>query len=168
MDEIRLVRDLMTVGVKTCTRDTPVVDIARLLLDADLEGVVVLDAEGHAIGIVSQDELVRAYGRDDVKDLTAEEVMRESVPEVPPDIPIAAAAQIMQDLRVRVVFLMHHAEGIRYPAASLTYKHLLRHLVAQNSAELDDLGIRAKRQSPIETFIQKRDEARRRARPHKE
>jgi hypothetical protein len=55
---------------------------------------------------------------------------------------------------------MHHAGGIEYPAAVLTYKHLMRLLAARSPEELADLGIQARRQSPIETFIQRRDAAR--------
>ena len=67
----------------------------------------------------------------------------------------------LQDLGVRVVFLMHHAGGIEWPAAALSYKHLLRHLAAQEEDELSDLGIAAARQTPLEMFIKKRDDARR-------
>ncbi len=158
-----LVRDSMTVGVQTCSLDTPIVDIARLILEQDLEGVIVLDQEAHAAGVVTHDNLVQAYTQHDYQTLTAEDVMTDGVPQIPPDIPLAAAAQIMQDQSIRVVFLMHHAGGIVYPAAVLSYKHILRHLVAQDDEDVSDLGIKAKRQSPIDTFIQKRDAARRRA-----
>ncbi len=168
MTEQLLVRDLMTVGVKTCGPQTPIVDLARLILQENLEAVVVLDTEGHALGVVTQDDLVRAYGQPDCCDLTAESVMRDGVPQVPPDIPLAAAAQIMRDRGQRVVFLMHHAGGISYPAGVLSYTHLLRHLAARDTDEISDLGIKAARQSPIDTFIQKRDAARRRARPEEE
>jgi CBS domain-containing protein len=161
--EIKLVRDLMTVGVLTCTTSTPLVDLGQRLLDTDQEGFVVIDGEGHAVGVVTRDELVRAYARLDCCDLTAEDVMREGVPQVPPDIPLTAAAQMMQDQDARVVFLMHHADGIHYPAAQLSYTHLLRHLVAGDSTDLQDLGIKAARQTPLEMFFQRRDEARRRA-----
>ena len=157
------VRDLMAVGVATCPPETPIVDVARLLLDKQLEGVVVLDAEGHAVGAISQDELAQAYSRDDCRSLTAEDVMRDGVPEVPPDIPLTAAAQLMRDQRVRVVYLMHHSGGIHYPAASLSYTHLLRHLAARGDDELQDLGTAAARKTPLETFIEKRDAYRRRA-----
>jgi CBS domain-containing protein len=163
MAERVLVRDLMSVGVASCALQTPISDIARLLLDKDLEAVVVMNAEGHAVGIVSQDELARAYAREDRARLTAEDVMRDGVPEVPPDIPIVAAAQIMRDQGLRVVFLMHHAGGIRYPAASLSYRHLLRHLAARDDGDLTDLGIKAAREAPLQTFIQKREAARRRS-----
>lgn len=163
MAERVLVRDLMSVGVMTCAPGTPITDIARLLLDKNLEGVVVLDHEGHAVGVVTQDELVAAYTRDDRQQLTAGDVMRDNVPQIPPDIPLTAAAQIMRDQGVRLFFLMHHAGGISYPAALISYQHLLRHLAARDNRELGDLGIKAARQAPLDTFIQKRDAARRTA-----
>jgi CBS domain-containing protein len=156
-----LVRDLMTVGVPTCPPDTPIGDISRLMIENGWEAIVVLDREeGHALGVVSQDDLVRSYLQPDCRDLNAEDVMRYKVPEIPPNIPIMTAAQIMRDQGVRVLFLMHHAGGVIYPAAMISYKHILRHLAAKNSEELSDLGINAERQSPLQTFIQKREVAR--------
>jgi len=85
--------------------------------------------------------------------------MRPDVPELPPDIPLAAAAQLMRDMGVRVIFLNHHAGGIKYPAAYLTYRHLLRHLAARDGEDLKDLGIKAEREAPLEVFLRRRDEA---------
>jgi CBS domain-containing protein len=149
----------MTVGVVTCTPQTTVPEIAQLLLDHDLDELIVLD-EGKALGVVGQDDLVAAFAREDIKQLTAIEVMREGVPQVPPDIPLTAAAQIMRDQRVRTFFLMHHAAGIEYPAAALSYKHYLRLLAAEDSHDLRDLGIKAERESPLEQFIQRRQATR--------
>ena len=165
MTDVRLVRDLMTVGVPTCPADTLITEVARLILQEEWESIVVLNDEGHAVGVVSQDELVGAYAADSARPLTAEEIMHEGVPEIPPDIPLTAAAQIMQDQKVRALFLMHHSDGISYPAAMLSYRHLLRHLAAQDQIELKDLGVRAERESPLETFIRRRDAARRRLPP---
>ena len=78
-----LVRDLMTVGVVTCNPQTTIPEIAQMLLNHDLDEVIVLD-EGKALGVVGQDELVAAFSRDAYKDITALEVMREGVPQVPP------------------------------------------------------------------------------------
>lgn len=159
----KLVRDLMSVGVLTCSPSTPVVDLTRVLLARDQEGVVVLDDQGHALGIVDRNDLVRAYGQDDYLELTAEAVMQAGVPQVPPDIPLTAAAQIMQDRGLRIIFLMHHAGGIEYPAAMLSYNHLLRHLAMESTEELRDLGIKAEREAPLETFFKRRAELRRQA-----
>jgi CBS domain-containing protein len=156
----KLVRDLMSVGVLTCSPGTAVIELTRVLLEKDLEGAVVLDDHGHAAGTVTRDDLVRAYALGDYEALTAEQVMQDGVQEVPPDIPLAAAAQIMQDRGVRIVFLMHNAGGISYPAAMLTYRHLLRHLAMEDALDLHDLGIKASREGPLESFIRRRDEAR--------
>jgi predicted transcriptional regulator len=156
----KLVRDLMTVGVPTCPPDTSIIDLTRLILEKNFEAVVVLDGEeGHAIGVVSQSELVKAYQREDARSLMAEDIMREGVPQVPPDIPLDVAAQMMLDQNVRAFFLMHHAGGIVYPAAMITYRHLLRHLAAQSNDDLKDMGIAAARQAPLDLFMQRRDAA---------
>jgi CBS domain-containing protein len=154
-----LVRDLMTVGVVTCSPQTTVPELARLLLDQDLDEIIVLD-DGKALGVVGQDDLIKNFSEEDYITLTANEVMREGVPQVPPDIPLSAAAQIMRDLGTRTIFLMHHAAGIEYPAAALSYKHYLRLLAADDVGELRDLGIKAERKPPLEAFIQKREASR--------
>ena len=155
----KLVRDLMSVGVLTCSLDTAVIELTRVLLEKELEGAVVLDDQGHAAGAVTRDDLVRAYASGEYEALTAEQVMEDGIQEVPPDIPLTAAAQIMQDRGIRIVFLMHNAGGISYPAAMLSFTHLLRHLAMEETVDLHDLGIKASREAPLESFFKRRDEA---------
>jgi hypothetical protein len=71
----------------------------------------------------------------------------------------------MLDQGARVVYITHHAGGIKYPAAWLTLKHLLRYLTGD---DLSDLGIRATREKPLDVFLRRREEARARAGFHKE
>jgi predicted transcriptional regulator len=162
-DQPALVRDLMTVGVPTCKLDTPVVDIARFLLEQNVEAMCVLDGEGNGVGVVGSEELATAYSREDVRILTAEQVMREGMPTLQADMPLGLAVLFMRDQKTRIAYLTHNAAGIIYPAAYITYRHLLRHLAAREGQDLKDLGIYAERQSPLETFIQKRDAARNKA-----
>jgi CBS domain-containing protein len=157
----RLVRDLMTVGVLSCPPETPLSEVARLLLERELEGLVVLDETGNTIGVITHDEVVRGYASPgNTAALIARDVMRPDIPEVPPDIPLTAAAQLMQDLGVRIFFMMHHEMGIAWPAAILSYRHLLRHLAAEGEEDLRDMGIRAEREAPLDTFLKRRDAAR--------
>lgn len=158
----KLVRDLMTVGVPTCTADTLLSDLARLVLEKGFEAIVVMK-DGHALGVVGEHELVRACTRENAHSLVADQVMREGVPQVPPDIPLSAAALLMQDLGVQTLFLMHHAGGVEYPAAYISYRHYLRLLAAESEEELRDLGIYAQRQLPLQEYIRRRDESRKRA-----
>ena len=131
MPDIVLVRDLMTVGVPTCKNDTPVAEIARLLLDLNTEGVCVLDNEGSGLGVVGFEELAAVYGRENARDLKAEDVMREGMPTLPADMPLPLAAQFMRDQHTRIAYMTHNSAGIIYPAAYITYRHLLRHLAAK-------------------------------------
>jgi len=162
-----LVRDLMTVGVVTCNPQTTVPEIAQLLLDNDLEEVIVLD-QGKALGVVGQDELIAAFSRDEYRQVEAHQVMRENIPQVPPEIPLAAAAQLLRDQGVRTFFLMHHAAGVEYPAAAISYRHFLRLMAANNRADLRDLGIQADRAAPLDEFIQRREAKRKMVTGHQD
>lgn len=157
---IKLVRDLMHIGVTTCRADTPLAEAARTLLSENLESLIVLDENSHAVGMLSRHEVVAAYGRSgadprDVKTLIVTDVMRPEVPEVPPDIPATAAAQIMLDRGVREIYLMHHGGGISWPAAVLRFEDVLRYLAAESAADVAAMGAGAPRQSPIEAFIER-------------
>ena len=163
MSEAKLVRDLMTVGVPTCKWETPIKEVARYLLEHHVEAMCVLDEEGHGIGVIGEQELVSAYGKDNLDELKAEDVMSEGVPELSPDISLAVAAQMMKDRGIRIAYMKHNAGGIIYPAAYISYRHILRHIAASDDKDLKDLGIAAERKSPIEQFYERRDEARRKA-----
>ncbi len=133
---LKLVRDLMQIGVPTCRADLPLVQAVRILLCDQLEALVVLDEHGHAVGLFGRREAVIAYGRlgmavQDGASLTVADAMRPEIPEIPPDIPAAAAAQIMLDQGGRALFLMHHDLGVSWPAAVLRFEDVLRDFVAE-------------------------------------
>jgi hypothetical protein len=70
---------------------------------------------------------------------------------------------MLKDKKTRVAYMNHNSAGIIYPAAMISYKHILRHLAAKDESELKDLGLAAERKSPIEVFIAKRDSAKRKS-----
>lgn len=130
---IKLVRDLMHIGVTTCPANTLLLDAVRLLLCDGLESLVVLDENGHAVGLFGRREAIAAYGLsgariEAIDTRTVAEAMRPDIPEVPPDIPATAAAQIMLDRNVRELYLLHHDGGIRWPAAVLRFGDILHYL----------------------------------------
>jgi CBS domain-containing protein len=155
-----LVRDLMHIGVTTCQSGWPLVDAVRTLLRDRLEAFIVLDENSHAVGVFGRQEALAVYGQfggnlSDVQHLTVADAMRSDIPEVPPDIPAPAAAQIMLDQNVREVYLMHHGGGMSWPAAALRFEDVLRHIAAESDEDLADMGAGAPRKSPIEDFMQR-------------
>lgn len=130
---VKLVRDLMHIGVATCPVNTPFVEATRILLCEGLEALVALDENGHAVGLFGRREAVAAYGLSTInvqgdERLTVAETMRLDIPEIPPDIPATAAAQIMLDQDERELYLMHHDGGFSWPAAVFRFEDVLRYL----------------------------------------
>jgi CBS domain-containing protein len=137
--------------------------VARFLLANNVEEMVVLDEDGHGVGVIGYEQLVAHSDRDGAAELPAEQMMTEGVPELPADVPLAVAAHMLRDRRIRVGYMLHNAAGITYPAAFLSYRHIVRVLAARNEDDLRDLGLAAARKSPIQQFTEKRDAARRKA-----
>ena len=157
---VKFVRDLMHIGVSTCSTNISVAEAARTLLHENLEALIVLDSNGHAVGVLGRREVVAAYAQAGTRSrggetVTAADVMRPDIPEVPADIPAVAAAQIMLDQGVREVYLMHHASGLSWPAAVLRFEDVLRYLAAESEADLASMGAGAPRKSPVETFMER-------------
>ncbi len=109
-----LVRDVMTIGVPVCRDDEPCGRVAARLAPGAV--VVVLDEDGVACGWLRYEDLVRDSGR------PAGEAMDEDIPTVPPDIPAAAAADLMRDRGVEYLFLMHEWPGEPRPSAVISLR----------------------------------------------
>jgi CBS domain-containing protein len=139
---VKLVRDLMHIGVTTCREDTSLLEGVRTLLREQLEALIVLDNNGHAVGMFTRKDAVTAFGQSGTQTnggeaLTVVDVMCPEIPEIPPDIPATAAVQIMLDQGVREMYLLHHDGGIRWPAAALCFEDVLRYLATDSDEEID-------------------------------
>ena len=55
-----MVRDIMTVGVPTCSPDFSIIELVEIMIEKSHESVVVQNIEGHAIGYISREEIVKA------------------------------------------------------------------------------------------------------------
>ena len=156
-NDLKLVRNLMHIGVTTCPADMPVLEAARLLYTQDIESLIVLDENGHSAGVFGKKEAAQIYAQTagngaGLQTLTVADAMRADILEVPPDIPAPAAAQIMLDQARREIHLLHHAGGIGWPAAVFRFEDILRYLAAETEADVAALGVGAPRKSAIELF----------------
>ncbi len=131
----KLVRDLMKIGVPTCTPDTRLDEIARVMVREDAEAVIVMDAYG-ACGVVSQTDLVRAFPRN-WQVLTAKDVMTERIISITPDVDVLAAAHMMIDEKVHQLFIMHEHPGPSRPSAVITMRAIVREMAGLPPAKTE-------------------------------
>lgn len=147
-------QDIMTRKVVCVSRDTPVPEIAELLLNNHISGVPVVDDKMHVVGIVSEGDLLRRveigtekhrgrlasfftsvsrsaeeFAR--ARGLRAEDVMTETVISIPPDMPLPEIVDILEKRGVKrlPVVTKDRLVGI------VTRANLVRALVAIPSAK---------------------------------
>lgn len=158
-----LVRDVMRIGVPTCKLADPLDKVAALMLDQAATALIVLDEEADTRGWINEARLAQAYlevastwhlgdGRH-FNEITAADIMDEHVPEAPSDIPLIAAGQLMADLGVDHLFMLHHAAGRSWPASVLSLRDLVRALAGPEY--LKHQGMHAARPTPMDLFRQR-------------
>jgi CBS domain-containing protein len=144
--------DVMTPNVVSVGMDTPVPDIATVMLERRISAVAVVDGEGRAVGVVSEGDLIRRpeletdkprsrwlrfllspddEARDFVKThgLRARDVMSRPALGVAPDTPLAEIVDLMGKQRVKRVLVL---VGGRL-AGIVTRSDLLRALHAREA-----------------------------------
>ncbi len=120
----KLVRDIMKIGVPTCTVETPLPQVAKIMARENADAIIVMDESG-AVGVISQSDLTGVYARNYAL-LTAQEIMTDKIVSIPPDAAATAAAQTMQDEKVHQVFVMHDHPGPSRPSAVVTMRAVVR------------------------------------------
>jgi len=131
----RLVRDIMKIGVPTCTVETPLPQVAKIMARENADAVIVMDESG-AVGVISQSDLTGVYARNYAL-LTAQEIMTDKIVSKPPDAAATAAAQTMQDEKVHQVFVMHDHPGPSRPSAVVTMRAVVRDMAGLEPERLE-------------------------------
>ena len=95
-------RDLMTTDVRTCTPDTPVSEVARIMEEIDSGFVPVVDA-GEVTGVITDRDIVlRVVAKDrDVRTTTVRECMTSPAITAGPDTDAHEAADLMARKQIR-------------------------------------------------------------------
>jgi CBS domain-containing protein len=101
------VRDWMHLGVIACAPETPVEEVAAAMAAHDVSALVVVDAEGYAVGVISRTDLVNAtyvqpYLRH-WRGMAARHLMSTPVVSVRAETPVEEAAALMRERRIHRV-----------------------------------------------------------------
>ena len=127
--------DIMSTKVATVTEDTPITELANLMLEKHISGMPVVDANNKVVGMVSEGDLIRRQelgterrrskwislfvapeqkAREFVKShgLHAKDVMSQPVLQVHEDATITEIADLMTQGRVKRLPVVRHGEVV--------------------------------------------------------
>jgi crotonyl-CoA carboxylase/reductase len=102
-DDGSRVRDLMHLGIISCTPDDTIGSVAKIMVEKEIHAVVVMDAQGKAIGVVSQTDMVLArQGRtpDQARAMLASQVMTPGCATCDADMLLSDAVSLMTGRRM--------------------------------------------------------------------
>jgi len=122
------VRDVMKRGVVTVSFDTPVSEVARILVEEGISGVAVTAPDGEVVGVVSEIDIIRVFDQN-WDTLTAEDIMTSSVRTADPETTIKEAADIMRDLNIHRLLILSLSPAYGLPVGILTTKDILSAIV---------------------------------------
>lgn len=92
----KFVRDVMSVDVKCCHKDTTISDVAHTMTANDVSAIVVTDDDGYLAGIISRTDLVALRGSDEYwYAVNAGHVMKSDVLTCAPDALIRDASKLL-------------------------------------------------------------------------
>jgi len=119
------VRDVMTRGVITVALDTPVSEIAKLLVKEEVSGVAVIVPDGEVVGVISEIDIIKFFDQN-WDNLTAEEVMSTFVRTIDAEMTIKKTADIMRDLNIHRLLILSLSPAYGVPIGILTASDILR------------------------------------------
>ena len=102
---MKKVRDVMVKGVVTVHLDTSAKEIAEVLIDNNISGVVVVDSMGETWGVVTDMDLVKCYAEGKI-DLVAGDIMSPQTLAVDPEMDLKDAAAFMHSHQIHRAFVM--------------------------------------------------------------
>ena len=104
------VRDVMTRGVITVSLTASVSEIARILGEENISGLVVVAPDNEIMGVISEMDILKAFDGD-WNELTAEDIMSSFVRTIEPEMTLGDAAKIMKDFNIHRLVVLHGAPG---------------------------------------------------------
>jgi len=121
----KTVADLMHKGIIACRPETAVSEVVRIISDADVHAVVVMDHNNQAVGIISHTDIIRLYG-EDLSQHAAQEVMSRPPLAIDSDAPARAAADLMLQRGVHRLLVIEKQDDVRKPVGIVSTTDLVR------------------------------------------
>ncbi len=100
------VRDVMSHEYITCQMDMPIKEVAKQMIEADTELVLVVDPVEEINGVISAKTILKNYSRD-WDSLVAEDIMEWPIVVVSPLALLTEAVALLVEKKVRTLVIVH-------------------------------------------------------------
>jgi CBS domain-containing protein len=135
-----LVRDWMREGVIACRPETPIPEVAETMKAHGISALVVVDAEGLAVGVISRTDLANAIFVEPYlrhwRGMTARHLMTSPVVSVRAETPVGEAIQLLTSRRIhRLVVTEPAPAGGERPVGILSMTDVVRHVDVASGGE---------------------------------
>ncbi|KXZ40517.1 CBS domain-containing protein [Alkalithermobacter thermoalcaliphilus JW-YL-7 = DSM 7308] len=131
-------KDIMTSEVITVKKDTPIEDIAKILIEKRISGVVVVDDENKVVGVVSETDIVKKEKNIKVPSfitILQGVVFLDSIKEMEEDIKRVAAYKA-EDIMSSDVLTVNEKDDLEYVANLMIEKSINRVPVVDDTKTL--------------------------------
>ena len=126
----KLVGDVMHEGLIACWSHETLIEVARRLCEETIHAIFVMNKDGQVSGILSQTDLADAYIQGDWQELTAHDIMTDTVISVTCDTPLDIAVGLMLSQNI----LLSEAEQHRNrPVGVLSLSDIMCEMAAETS-----------------------------------
>jgi signal-transduction protein with cAMP-binding, CBS, and nucleotidyltransferase domain len=128
----RAVSDVMHHGVLTCTEQTSVQDVAQMMTEHDVSALVVVNARGGMVGLISRTDLVNARLYEQYwknwQELKAWNLMTPDVVSVQANNTIGEASKLMMEKKIHRVVVIEESDEEKKPIGVLSITDLVREI----------------------------------------
>ena len=121
------VRDLMRHGAITCTLETPIKEVAQIMIINRVRYVVVVDEHNSVAGIISARSILKAWGKD-LEKTTAKDVLLPYTVTTTPETPLTDAIKMMQRRRIQHLVIVSDRPPQKRVMGILSASDIVRHM----------------------------------------
>ena len=135
IEDATLVSDVMHYGVVVSPRGASVLDAAKQMLEYGIHAVVVVGDDGHAVGVVSQTDVVLArQGRtvEQAAVLSVGDIMTPSLVSCTADRRLSEAITLMTRNRIHRLVVVEEQAGKLMPVGILSMTDVIRQFFSRN------------------------------------
>lgn len=129
----KLVSDVMHEGLIACWSHETLIEVARRLCEDSIHAIFVMNRYGKIRGIISQTDLADAFLQGGWQELTAHDIMTDTVISVTCDTPLDIAVGLMLSQNIHRVLVVQEGRSRNRPVGVLSLSDIMCEMAAETS-----------------------------------